>query len=204
MIAEMTEIRTSARPLFARALRSMPAFALAAILAAGAFHLPAPALAQSTATPQSELTPTPNNGKKFEDWTLRCGKAGEQAPEACEMFQQHISPQTNKVVLHAAIGKLPNNESPGMLIVLPLGISLPPGVFIKIDESEAQAVPVERCTPDGCRVELLLDTAFLNKLKAGTTMTVVFHVYDQQGQRERVGVPISLLGFTAALNQVLS
>lgn len=203
MIEGMTEFRTATRPLFARMARSFPAIALAVLLAAGAFHAPPAALAQSSATPQTELTPTPNNGKQFEDWTLRCGKANEQAPEACEMFQQHVSQETDKVVLHTAVGKLPNNDSPGLLIVLPLGISLPPGVFVRIDEGEAQAVPIERCTPDGCRVELLLDTAFLNQLKSGTTMTVVFHVYDQQGQRDRVGVPVSLLGFTAALNQVM-
>lgn len=204
MIEGMTEFRTAARPLFARAARSFPAFACALLLAAGALHAPAPAAAQTNGDLETEQAPTPRNGEKFDDWTLRCGKANEQAPEACEMFQQHVSQQTDKVVLHAAVGKLPNNEQPGMLLVLPLGISLPPGVFVKVDEGEAQAVPVERCTPDGCRVELLLDTPFLNKLKSGTTMTVVFHVYDQQGQRERVGVPVSLLGFTAALNEVLS
>ena len=203
MIDGIKEFRTTARPHFARTVRSFSALACVLLLATVAFHAP-PAAAQSTENQGTEQAPTPRDGKKFEDWTLRCGKANEQAPEACEMFQQHVSKQTNKVVLHAAIGKLPNNEQPGMLIVLPLGISLPPGVFIKVDEGEAQAVPVERCTPDGCRIELLLDTPFLNQLKAGTTMTVVFHVYDQQGQRERVGVPVSLLGFTAALNQVLS
>ena len=204
MIEGMTELRTAARPLFARAARSFPALAVALTLAVGTLTAPGPVSAQSADTMQTEQAPTPNNGKKFEDWTLRCGKANEQAPEACEMFQQHISQQTNKVVLHAAVGKLPNNDKPGMLIVLPLGISLPPGVFIKVDEGESQAVPVERCTPDGWRVELLIDTPFLNKLKAGTTMTVVFHVYDKQGQRERIGIPVSLLGFTAALNQVMS
>lgn len=203
MIDGISEFRTATRPLFARAARSFPALACALLLAAGVMHAP-PAAAQSDDGLETEQAPTPRNGKQYEDWTLRCGQANEQAPEACEMFQQHVNPETEKVVLHAAIGKLPNNDAPGMLLVLPLGISLPPGVFIKVDEGEAQAVPVERCTPDGCRVELLLDTPFLNQLKAGTTMTVVFHVYDQQGQRERVGVPVSLLGFTAALNEVLS
>ena len=203
MIDGMTEFRTAARPLFARAVRSFSALACALLFAAGVVHAP-PAAAQTSDNLETQQAPAPRNGEQFEDWTLRCGKANEQAPESCEMFQQHISKQTDKVVLHAAVGKLPNSDQPGMLIVLPLGISLPPGVFIKVDEGEAQAVPVERCTPDGCRVELLLDTPFLNQLKAGTTLTVVFHVYDQQGERERVGVPVSLLGFTAALNQVLS
>ena len=89
-----------------------------------------------------------------------------------------------------------------MLIVLPLGFSLSAGVFMQIDEAEPTVVPVERCVPSGCRIELILDDSSLAKLKNGTTATVIVHIFDQQGERQRVGIPISLLGFTAAFNAI--
>jgi invasion protein IalB len=51
---------------------------------------------------------------------------------------------------------------------------------------------------------MLLEPDLLNRLKAGTKATVFFEAIDPQGERQRLGVPISLLGFTAALNEVTS
>ena len=118
------------------------------------------------------------------------------------MRQRIVDQNGNRVVL-AVVGRLPNIDVPGLLILLPLGISLPPGTFLKIDQGEERRVPVERCESQGCRIELLLDDDLLARLKAGSRATVGFHVYDGQGKRPRVDVPISLIGFSAALAEVM-
>lgn len=162
-----------------------------------------PALAQATQAPESaEPKPGPRDGQEFKDWRLRCEAATEQRPEFCEMRQQIVDQDGDRVLL-AAVGRLPNTDTPGLLFILPLGISLPPGAFLKIDQGEGQRVPVERCVQQGCRIELLLSNALLSQLKAGTRATLSFHVYDGQGQRPRIDVPISLLGFSAALAEVM-
>jgi len=163
----------------------------------------APALAQATEAPESaEPEPGPRDGLEFQDWRLRCEAPTEQRPEFCEMRQRIVDQDGNRVVL-AAVGRLPNIDRPGLLFILPLGISLPPGTFLKIDQAEEQPVPVERCEQQGCRIELVLDDELLSRLKAGTRATVSFYIYDRQGQRPRVDVPISLLGFSAALAEVM-
>ena len=40
-------------------------------------------------------------------------------------------------------------------------------------------------------------------LKSGTQANVLFQIYDENGDPQVVGVPFSLLGFTAALNEVM-
>ena len=173
---------------------------LAALAVAGAA---APAVAQTTEAPESaEPKVGPRDGQTFQDWRLRCEAATEQRPEFCEMRQRIVDQDGNRVVL-AAVGRLPNTDTPGLLFILPLGISLPPGTFLKIDQGEEQRVAVERCEQQGCRIELLLENDLLARLKAGTRATVSFHVYNGQGQRPRVDVPISLLGFSAALAEVM-
>ena len=173
---------------------------LAALAVAGAA---APALAQETQAPESaEPKAGPRDGQEFQDWRLRCEAATEQRPEFCEMYQQIFDQDRNRVVV-AAVARLPNTDTPGLLFILPLGISLPAGAFLKIDQGEEQRVPVERCLQQGCRIELLLNDELLSQLKAGTRATVSFHIYDGQGQRPRVDVPISLLGFSAALAEVM-
>jgi invasion protein IalB len=182
---------------------------LAALLSASA---PTPALAQaSQATPSQQpqstapkpeaATPGPRNGQKFQDWTLSCRAEAGNA-ETCRMQQEVVNQKGNQVLL-AVVGRLRSLNEPAMLILLPLGIALPPGVFLKIDDGEQQRVEINLCEKQGCRIELVLKPDLLAQLKAGTKAIVSFHVFDQQGKQPEVDVPVSLLGFSAALGEVM-
>jgi len=169
-----------------------------------------PARAQASQTPESSpstpppATPSPpsRDGQEVQDWTLHCEPLEKVQPEFCEMRQRVVDQKGNRVLL-AVVGRLPNLDTPGLLILLPLGIALPPGTFLAVDNGERQRVEVERCERQGCRVELLLKPELLAQLKAGTKATVSFHIYDHEGKRPQVDVPISLLGFSAALAEVM-
>jgi invasion protein IalB len=159
-----------------------------------------PAAPAAPAAP-AQPTPGPRDGQVVQDWTLRCQMA-EADREVCEMRQRIVDQNGNRVVL-AVVGRLPGTDIPGLLVLLPLGIPLPPGAFLKIDQGEEKRVPIERCEREGCRVELLVDDQLLPRLKAGSKAVVSFHVYDGQGKTPRVDVPISLIGFSAALAEVM-
>jgi invasion protein IalB len=141
--------------------------------------------------------------REFQDWVVRCGKHSPDAPASCEMTQQRQDDQ-GQTVLAVAVGRVANTDNPGMLIILPLGIWLPPGVVVKVDQGKEIPVRIERCERRGCQVELLLEPNVLKLLKAGTQADVLFQIYDQNGEPQTVGVPFSLLGFTAALNEVMA
>ena len=161
----------------------------------------APAPEPAPATPATAVPSGPRDGTVLQDWTLRC-QLPEPDQEICEMRQRIVDQNGNRVVL-AVVGRLPNVDIPGLLILLPLGIALPPGTFLQIDQGEERRVQVERCESQGCRIELLLDGELLPLLKAGSQARIGFHVYDGQGERPRVEVPISLIGFSAALAEVM-
>jgi invasion protein IalB len=185
--------------------------AAAALIVANAAPGVPSARAQATSdqpgAPATESVPPgtvkgPRDGKEFQDWTLRCELPQGQPPEFCEMRQRVVNQAGDRVLL-AVLGRLPQIDAPGLLIILPLGISLPLGAFLKIDQGADQQVPVERCEQQGCRVEIVLEADLLAQLKAGSRAMVGFHVYDGQGGRPRVDVPLSLLGFSAALAEVM-
>jgi invasion protein IalB len=202
--------------------RSLPGASLAPWLLAILLSLnaPAPALGQASPAPSQaptgqapeSTTPKPapgtaapapqgRDGQEFQDWTLHC-KAVTGRPEFCEMHQPVENQKGNRVLL-AVVGRVADTDTPGMLIMLPLGIALPPGTFFKIDNGERQKVDVKLCEKQGCRIELLLKPDLLAQLKAGTKATVSFYVYDQQGKEPQIDVPVSLLGFSAALAEVM-
>lgn len=184
------------------------ALAGAAILAVGAAGGSSAAFAQAAGdappAPQAPapLPPGPRDGKVLQDWRLHC-RLAQPDREVCEMRQSIVNENGDRVVL-AVVGRLPNSDAPGLLILVPLGILLPPGTFLRIDQGEETRVPVARCEREGCQIELLLDDDLLPRLKAGTRAVVSFHVDDGRGQRVRVDVPISLIGFSAALAEVMT
>jgi invasion protein IalB len=137
--------------------------------------------------------------EQHQDWLVRCGRPDGRS-EQCEMVQQPVG-ESGKPVMAVAVGDVPGNPNPGMIILLPLGISLPPGVELRIDGGAEIEAPVERCERQGCQVEMLLEPDLLAALKAGTRVTVDFHVLRQDGL-QRVRIPFSLLGFTTALGEV--
>jgi invasion protein IalB len=171
---------------------------------------PAPAPEQQQQTPQQPAPQgeaAPDEGtiteRNFEDWTVRCGRQGGQGAQVCEMQQQQADNQ-DRVIMAVAVGKVPGTSDLGLLVMLPLGILLPAGVTLQIDGGAEVPLEVDRCERQGCRIEMLLEPDLLNQLKGGSEAKVFFEAVDPQGERQRLGVPLSLLGFTAALNEVTS
>ena len=161
--------------------------AIAALLAATAV---------SAAEPTAEPEAKPARQEIFKDWRIQCEKP-EGDEEHCHIFQSVVLKEGNRRLLHLGVGYVPDQEDQVVAIfTLPLGISLPPGITLQVDEGESMRLPVEHCIPQGCRVLVPLDAKLLGTLKAGNKATVTF----SDTARQPVGVPVSLQGFTAALN----
>jgi invasion protein IalB len=156
---------------------------------------------QGAAPQQGGGAPLELTERQFQDWMVRCGRPNQQGPEVCEMQQEQVD-REDRTVMAVAVGRVPGTSEVGLLILLPLGILLPAGVTMQIDGGAEIPLQVERCERQGCRIERILEPDLLNRLKAGTKATVYFEAVDPRGERQRLGVPISLLGFTAALNEV--
>lgn len=137
----------------------------------------------------------PVNGKSYENWTVRCEtpKGGKQ--EQCFIFQNLVLKEGGQRVLHMAIGYIKGRPDPVALITMPLGISLPPGGSIVIDDDEPIRFQIERCEPAGCRAGLALKDKLLAAFKKGIKATVTF----MDATRRPINVPLSLKGFTAGL-----
>lgn len=146
--------------------------------------------------PQEEQT-TPI--ERFETWGVRCGKPEGSDVRICEMFQQVTRDNGNKGIMRVSIGYLPGSEKPIAVFRLPLGIHIPPGVQLRIDEDGPGArFPVQVCFSGGCRADLPLEQNLIDAMKAGARATVTV----QTPGGKAVGLPMSLQGFTAALERI--
>jgi invasion protein IalB len=135
--------------------------------------------------------------KTFQDWTLVCQKPEGADKELCVLVQQLVrkdpEKDTQQRVMLVEIGYAPKSDKALIIFTLPLGVLLPPGLSLQVDEGEPQRFPVEICLRDGCRAALALEDSLISSMKAGTQGKLSF----MDPQRNPVALPVSLKGFTA-------
>jgi len=144
------------------------------------------------------VTAEPVDGAAFGNWRVSCETDAQDARKGCFIVQNLVLREGGQRVLQFAIGFIAETPEPIALISLPLGISLPPGAQIQIDELEPTRIAIERCEPNGCRAGMKLTETVLETLRNGDRILVTF--YD--AKRQPIEVPLSLKGFEEGLAAV--
>lgn len=132
--------------------------------------------------------------KDYQDWRLRCERQEENDPERCFIMQIARTEKDKRDILRIGV-RYPEPDKPAMVfLTLPLGVYLPPGLLLQIDEGETLRIPVEICLPNGCHTRMALEDKLLKDMKIGRQAKLAFH----DSQQQQITVPVSLAGFTAA------
>ena len=156
------------------------------------------------AAPAAEKTAKqklPEGVEKFKDWIKECEKLKDpdgKEIELCQISQTLTNTEINQPMLKVAAGYVPSKKDAVMIITLPLGVILPPGVQLTVGEGKAARVPITTCLPQGCQAGVQLDKEFTERLKKGTKLIVTFLGPDGK----QINAPISLSGFTAGIDSI--
>lgn len=181
----------SLRTLMSRGLAAAAPLALAALLAG-------PAAGQQAHTAPG--APADETVQNFQAWELRCGTPPNAQKKVCQMEQDVFREGSNEQqIAKVAVGFPPGADNPGMLILSPLATWLPPGIGFQLDSGQEQRVPVQRCSPQGCVTEILIEAPLLKAMKAGTQINLTIH----DRARQPIKGTVSLLGFTAAYDALM-
>ena len=136
----------------------------------------------------------PEHGQAFQDWMIKC-EGGNGTAERCIAFQSIVVTESRQQLLTIAAGYLGPKGEPWVFLTLPLGIFLPPGVALKVDESQQFDAPIKICTAKGCDAGIPLNDDLLPLMKAGLVARIAFM---DGTARNQITVPVSLEGFSAA------
>ncbi len=179
---------------------------IVAVTAAVALSLSAWASAQtgadSEAAPSGEQNPDITT-ERYKDWALSCRTDQASGDRQCSMFQRLVIQETNQVALNVAIGFLRSedgNRVPVAIFTFPLGIFLPGGAEIQVDDAEPFRLQIERCFRRGCQSGVALDDAHLAQFRAGSQANVKI----MQDRGQAVDLTVSLSGFSAAYNALIA
>lgn len=182
----IASIFRSGRAVLRQLERSAPALFLAACLAVATAGVPA-AFAQTTPK------------EKFGDWEVNCGKPPGARQQRCALVQSVIDEERANVGLRVVF-LLASDGRQVLRVVAPLGVLLPFGLGLRIDEEPIgdKPLPFIRCRPMGCISEIVVKKALLDKLKAGKTALFIIVETKEEGR----AIPVSLNGFSKGLERL--
>jgi invasion protein IalB len=150
-----------------------------ALLAASVLCFAGPALAQGTVK------------SVHGDWQLRCDTPPGAQAEQCALIQSVTAEDRPNVGLTVIVLKTADQKSRLMRVLAPLGVLLPSGLGLKIDDADIGRAGFVRCLPNGCVAEVVMDDNLVNRLRNGKAATFIIFQTPEEG----IGIPMSLNGF---------
>ena len=118
-----------------------------------------------------------------DDWQIRCETPPGAQNEQCALFQSVVAEDRANVGITVVVIKTADQKARLMRIQAPLGVLLPPGLGLKIDQTDVGRVTFMRCLLKGCYAEVVMDDELLKKMRSGTTAT--FFIFQNSGGRDR-------------------
>lgn len=170
-------------------------FAFAVAMSAG--FATAPAIAQDN-----------KEGKQQQQsaWVKLCEKAPDitnkdkEKPakiDVCLTHHEHIDGRTGQVVVSAAIRQVMGQDKKALMVMVPLGMALPPGIQMKVDENKPVSLKYTLCHIAGCTAETEATEEIVGQMKNGTKLVVA--AINLAGQA--IAFPeVPLSGFTKTLD----
>ena len=131
------------------------------------------------------------------DWQIRCDTPPGAQGEQCALMQSVTAEDRPNVGLTVIVLKTTDQKSRLMRVVAPLGVLLPSGLGLKIDNNDVGRAGFVRCLPNGCVAEVVMDDKLINELRTGQTSTFIIFQTPEEG----IGFPMSLKGFRRRFRQ---
>ncbi|MDX2307354.1 MAG: invasion associated locus B family protein [Hyphomicrobium sp.] len=204
-----------------RVLETLAAGALAAGLMLGSAGL-ALAGEAKPAEKAAEPAKTEAGAKNKSAWVKLCEKApivkkGEDGKEAkeekdiCLTHHERLDGNSGMVLVSAAIREVEGQDKKHLMVMVPLGMALPPGLRAavytkeqwakvtkneKVDDKELKPIELKYslCHPSGCTAEIESEAGIIDQMKAGGGIMIVA----MNAAAQPIGFPVPLDGFTEA------
>lgn len=127
----------------------------------------------------------------FGDWQIRCDTPPGAQSEQCVLLQSVQADDRPNVGLTVIILRTADQKSRLLRVLAPLGVLLPSGLGLKIDDVDVGRAGFVRCLPNGCVAEVVMDDALVSKLRTGKQATFIIFQTPEEG----IGIPLGLNGF---------
>lgn len=132
------------------------------------------------------------------DWQIVCKDPPPGAKSGvCALVQSVTAEDRNNIGLTVYFQKF-SNGTRVLRVFAPLGVLLPPGLGLKIDDKDVGHAPFLRCHNFACYAQVVVEDPLVQQLQTGKTAIFIIFQTEEAG----IGIPISLKGFAEALAEL--
>ena len=166
-------------------------------IAAGFLLALGTALAQDA--PEQASQPRTDVVKTVGDWQVRCFNVQNGNP--CDQFWQQADPRTGQRIVAVSIAYSPTADRHLVVVIVPLGVSIPKGLTIQTDSYTSPQMRYRMCSREGCFVQMVVDNGLIESLaKSGPQAKL--NIAGDDGKA--YSLPLSLKGFSEAHDAMVS
>jgi invasion protein IalB len=155
--------------------------------------LGASALAETKGDVKASGEQTPVSG-----WRTSCAAPDRAAAVDCTLEQGAFIAQTGQLVAKVTVRVDGADRKPALMIQTPLGLHLPTGVEIRVDDHKPESLALQTCDAAGCYAGMALSDALLARMSGGRQLLVSF----QDLSKREVKVTMPLEGFSEGLKKI--
>ena len=180
-------------------IRALLPAALACLMLCGVAHAAGDKAERPAVAAPADKATSADKAAPADPWMVNCTSAGTASDLRCQASQNLTEKKTGQRVLTVTVRK-EGGEKDGyaMLFALPHGLFLPAGVSYRIDGGPEAKAAIQTSDRNGTYAVVAVSDALLTAMKAGTKMDVGM----QSVSRKTVVIPVSLSGFTAAVDKL--
>jgi invasion protein IalB len=106
--------------------------------------------------------------------------------------------KTGQLIVAVSIRVTSDTRQPVALVQLPLGLNLPVGAKLQIDDGKTIDLQIQTCENRGCYSNTPVSPEMLTALKSGKQLKVVF----QNLNKEVITIPMPLADFAVAYEKI--
>ena len=147
---------------------------------------------------QTQADPPPASGAAQPGWAARCTSASRDAPLECAIEQTAVLSKTGQLLVLVNIRVSSDTHAPVALVQLPLGLNLPAGAKLQVDDGKPIDLQIQTCENRGCYASTPIAADLLAALKSGKQLKLSF----QNLAKETIAIPMPLADFAAAYDKI--
>jgi invasion protein IalB len=151
-----------------------------------------------TPAPSPQAESAPANAPSQPGWIARCSSASREAPLECAMEQTAVLSKTGQLIVLINIRVPGDTHTPVATVQLPLGLNLPGGARLQVDDGKTTDLQIQTCENRGCYAGTSIAPELLAAMRSGKQLKVLF----QNLAKETITIPLSLTDFAAAYDKI--
>ncbi len=119
-------------------------------------------------------------------------------PLECAIEQTAVLTKTGQLIVLINVRVPAETRTPAAIVQLPLGLNLPAGAKLQVDDGKTSDLQIQTCEARGCYANVQISPDMLAAMKSGKQLKVSF----QNLAKETITIPMPLADFAAAYEKI--